>query len=143
MYPNFRVVVFVQCHSHFSFSLLLEISIALFSTALTFCFFFLLLFFGVCCLGLGMVTPLGCGVETTWRRLIKGESGIRAITLEDLKMDTFDGETQLHTFDQLTSKVAAFVPCGNNPGEFNEDMWLKPKVSYWTVRFSVISLRSC
>ena len=27
--------------------------------------------------GLGMVTPLGCGVEATWRRLIAGQSGAR------------------------------------------------------------------
>ncbi|KVI10654.1 hypothetical protein Ccrd_010942 [Cynara cardunculus var. scolymus] len=57
--------------------------------------------------GLGMVTPLGCGVETSWKRLIKGESGIRALSLEDLKMSGFDKDTQLYTFDQLTSKVAA------------------------------------
>ena len=33
--------------------------------------------------GLGMVTPLACGVESTWRRLINGESGAR-------RVETFD-----------------------------------------------------
>lgn len=74
-----------------------------------------------------MVTPLGCGVEVTWKRLIEGECGIRALTLEDLKMNAFDRETQLHTFDQLTSRVAAIVPCGTNHGEFNEEVWLNSK----------------
>ncbi|KAF2292348.1 hypothetical protein GH714_020432 [Hevea brasiliensis] len=77
--------------------------------------------------GLGMVTPLGCGVDATWLRLIEGKCGIRAITPEDLKMNNFDMETQLHTFDQLTSKVAAIVPCGTGPGEFNEELWLNSK----------------
>lgn len=75
-----------------------------------------------------MVTPLGCGVEVTWKRLIEGKCGVRAITVEDLKMNGFDIETQLHTFDQLTSKVAGSVPCGSDPGEFNEELWLNSKV---------------
>jgi 3-oxoacyl-[acyl-carrier-protein] synthase II len=29
--------------------------------------------------GMGMLTPLGCGVEATWSRLIKGESGARKV----------------------------------------------------------------
>lgn len=77
-----------------------------------------------------MVTPLGCGVEITWKRLIQGGCGIRALTPEDLKMNRFDRETQLHVFDQLTSKVAAIVPSGTNRGEFNEDLWLNCKVKY-------------
>ncbi|KAL6999999.1 beta-ketoacyl-[acyl-carrier-protein] synthase II, partial [Sarracenia purpurea var. burkii] len=81
----------------------------------------------VCIMGLGMVTPLGCGVENTWKQLIEGECGIRAITLEDLNMNGFDKETQLHTFDQLTSKVAAIVPRGTNSGDFNEEIWLNSK----------------
>ncbi|GFQ00309.1 3-oxoacyl-[acyl-carrier-protein] synthase mitochondrial [Phtheirospermum japonicum] len=60
--------------------------------------------------GLGMVTPLGCGVDVTWKLLVEGECGIRTITIEDLKMNRFDRETQLHTFDQLTSKVVGIVP---------------------------------
>ncbi|PON48493.1 3-oxoacyl-[acyl-carrier-protein] synthase [Parasponia andersonii] len=77
--------------------------------------------------GLGMVTPLGCGVETTWNRLVKGECGIRALSLDDLKMSSFDKETQLHAYEQLTSKVAAVVPCGTKSGQFNEDLWLNSK----------------
>lgn len=76
-----------------------------------------------------MVTPLGRGVETTWKRLIGGECGIRGLTLDDLKMKSFDEETKLYTFDQLSSKVAAFVPYGSNPGEFDETVWLNSKVS--------------
>lgn len=78
--------------------------------------------------GLGMVTPLACGVETTWKHLIEGKSGLRAITPEDLQMSGFDRETQLHTFDQLASKVAACVPSGAKKDEFNEDLWLNSKV---------------
>ena len=33
--------------------------------------------------GLGMVTPLGCGVDTTWTRILNGQSGAR-------KIDTFE-----------------------------------------------------
>ncbi|KAK1439781.1 hypothetical protein QVD17_05601 [Tagetes erecta] len=85
--------------------------------------------------GLGMVTPLGCGVEATWKRLIKGESGIRALSIEDLKMSGFEKNTQLYTFDQLTSKVAAIVPCGTEPGEFNESLWLDSKHGKSIARF--------
>ena len=33
--------------------------------------------------GMGMVTPLACGVEATWARLTAGQSGIKAITIEE------------------------------------------------------------
>ncbi len=46
--------------------------------------------------GLGMVTPLACGVETTWQRLINGESGARRI-------ETFD-------VSDLAAKIACQVP---------------------------------
>ncbi|KAG5545679.1 hypothetical protein RHGRI_017979 [Rhododendron griersonianum] len=85
--------------------------------------------------GLGMVTPLGCGVEATWKRLIVGECGVRSITPEDLKMSEFDKETRLHTYDQLTSKVAATVPCGTNSDQFNEEIWLNSKEDRSISRF--------
>ncbi|PKI73128.1 hypothetical protein CRG98_006470 [Punica granatum] len=90
--------------------------------------------------GLGVVTPLGCGVETTWKQLIQGKCAIRAISPEDLKMDAFDRDTQLYVFEQLTSKVAATVPSGVNPGEFNEDLWLNPKEHRAIARFIAYAL---
>src|SRR5215210_3615242 len=64
--------------------------------------------------GLGMVTPLGCGVEPTWRRLINGESGARRI-------ETFD-------VSDLAAKIACQVPRGDGSnGSFNPDQWMEPK----------------
>lgn len=48
---------------------------------------------------------------------------------------SFDRETQLYTFDQLTSKVAAVVPCGAKTGEFNADLWLNSKEHRSVSRF--------
>ncbi|KAL0724384.1 hypothetical protein Bca4012_038983 [Brassica carinata] len=87
-----------------------------------------------------MVTPLGRGVETTWRRLIGGDCGIRGLTHDDLKMNSFDDETKSYTIDQLSSKVASFVTHGTNPGEFDEGLWLNSKMqrSLWMV-FPLVS----
>ncbi|KAF1880028.1 hypothetical protein Lal_00022155 [Lupinus albus] len=90
--------------------------------------------------GLGMVTPLGCGVDKTWKNLIEGKCGVRELCLEDLKMSAFDKETQFSTFDQLSSKVAAIVPTGTNPGEFNQDIWLNSKDNRSIARFIAYAL---
>jgi len=63
--------------------------------------------------GLGLVTPLGDGVEANWRRLIAGESGIRAI-------DRF-------AVDDLPSRVAGMVPGRDAPDGFDPDRYLAPK----------------
>jgi len=64
--------------------------------------------------GLGMVTPLACGVEHTWQRLLAGESGIGAI-------DKFD-------VSDLPCKIAGQVPRGDGSnGSFNPDQWMEPK----------------
>ncbi|HLK84008.1 MAG TPA: beta-ketoacyl-ACP synthase II [Xanthobacteraceae bacterium] len=64
--------------------------------------------------GMGMVTPLGCGVEATWRRLIAGESGAR-------KVDTFD-------VSDLPARIACTIPRGDGTdGTYNPSDWMEPK----------------
>lgn len=64
--------------------------------------------------GMGMVTPLGDGVDTNWRRLMAAESGIRSIQA----FDTSD----------LATKIAGEVPQGDKAnGHFNVDDYLAPK----------------
>ncbi|WP_024519889.1 beta-ketoacyl-ACP synthase II [Bradyrhizobium sp. Tv2a-2] len=64
--------------------------------------------------GLGMVSPLGCGVDTTWKRILNSESGARRI-------ETFD-------VSDLPSKIACPVPRGDGSnGTFNADQWMEPK----------------
>ena len=64
--------------------------------------------------GMGMVTPLGDGVDTNWRRLTAAESGIRSIQA----FDTTD----------LATKIAGEVPQGDKAnGHFNVDSYLAPK----------------
>ncbi|MFN3992119.1 MAG: beta-ketoacyl-ACP synthase II [Tabrizicola flagellatus] len=64
--------------------------------------------------GLGMVTPLACGVEETWSRLIAGQSGASTIT----KFDTSNVVTQ----------YACEIPMGDgSDGTFNPDDWMEPK----------------
>ncbi len=55
--------------------------------------------------GLGLVTPLGVGVEHVWKQLLEGKSGIRAITAFDVS--------------DLGTKIAGQVPHGKAPGELD------------------------
>jgi 3-oxoacyl-[acyl-carrier-protein] synthase II len=64
--------------------------------------------------GLGMVSPLACGVEATWQRLIRGDSGVKRI-------ETFD-------VSDLPAKIAGTVPRGDGTnGTYNPDQWMEPK----------------
>jgi 3-oxoacyl-[acyl-carrier-protein] synthase II len=64
--------------------------------------------------GLGMVSPLGCGVEPTWKRILNGESGAR-------KIESFD-------VSDLQTKIACTVLRGDGSnGTFNPDKWMEPK----------------
>ena len=61
---------------------------------------------------MGLVTPLGSGVEVSWRRLIEGQSGIRRITRFDV--------------DDLPAKIAGLVPT-DGEGAFRIDEVMAPK----------------
>ena len=64
--------------------------------------------------GLGMVSPLACGVEATWSRLLAGESGAGTIR-------RFDAA-------HLATDYACEVPLGDgSDGSFNPDDWMAPK----------------
>ena len=64
--------------------------------------------------GLGMVTPLGCGVEPTWQRILASESGTRTIEQFDVS--------------DLPAKIAAQIPRGDGSnGTYNPDQWMEPK----------------
>jgi len=61
-----------------------------------------------------MVTPLGCGVEPTWQRLLASESGVKRIE----KFEVSD----------ITSQIAGQIPRGDGSnGTFNPDQWMEPK----------------
>src|SRR5712691_423388 len=64
--------------------------------------------------GLGMVTPLACGVEATWQRLLDGQSGIRRVE-------------QIEVSD-LPARIAGQIPRGDGTdGTYNPDQWMEPK----------------
>ena len=64
--------------------------------------------------GLGMVSPLGCGVEETWSRLVKGDNAAERI-------DNFE-------VDDLSCQIACQIPRGDGSnGTFNADDWMEPK----------------
>jgi 3-oxoacyl-[acyl-carrier-protein] synthase II len=63
--------------------------------------------------GLGMVTPLGNGVEATWSRLLAGRSGIRTIEHFDVS--------------DLPAKIGGVVPKGDGEGAFRATDYVDPK----------------
>lgn len=64
--------------------------------------------------GLGMLSPLACGVEETWQRLLKSQSAAGTIT-------KFDA-------DHLATNYACEIPVGDgSDGTFNVSDWIEPK----------------
>jgi 3-oxoacyl-[acyl-carrier-protein] synthase II len=64
--------------------------------------------------GLGMVSPLACGVEETWKKLLAGQSAAARITAFEV--------------EDLAAKIACSIPRGDGTnGTFNADDWMEPK----------------
>src|SRR4029079_14290588 len=77
--------------------------------------------------GMGMLTPLGCGVEATWTRLLKGESGAK-------KIDAFD-------VSDIACKIACVIPRGDGAdATYNADQWMEPKEQRKVDQFIVFAM---
>lgn len=78
--------------------------------------------------GMGIVSPLGCGVETVWKRLLAGHSGIRRLP-EDLAAES-------------PSKVAGLVPGIDEDTEagLDADKIASPKDQRKMDRFILLAL---
>ncbi len=64
--------------------------------------------------GMGMVSPLGCGVEETWSRILAGDNAAKRI-------ESFD-------VSDLSCQVACEIPRGDGSnGTFNPSDWMEPK----------------
>ncbi|MCX5493202.1 beta-ketoacyl-ACP synthase II [Kaistia dalseonensis] len=64
--------------------------------------------------GMGMVSPLGCGVEPSWANLIAGKSGASRVSNFEV--------------DDLPCQIACQIPRGEKAdGKYNPDDWMEPK----------------
>lgn len=63
--------------------------------------------------GMGMLSPMGRGVETTWQGLIQGKSAITPVTKYDVS--------------ESPAKIAGQIPRGTDEGQFDPDSVMTPK----------------
>lgn len=64
--------------------------------------------------GTGMVSPLGCGTEVSWARLLAGDNAARKVTEFEV--------------EDLPATIACRIPFGDgSDGTFNADDWMEPK----------------
>jgi 3-oxoacyl-[acyl-carrier-protein] synthase II len=63
--------------------------------------------------GMGMVSPLACGVEASWNRLLNADSGVSPITGFDVS--------------DLTARIAAQVPRDGVEHAFDPDLYIEPR----------------
>lgn len=63
--------------------------------------------------GMGIVSPVGTGLEHAWKNVVAGKSGIRKITEFNV--------------DDLASQIAGIPQRGTEPGQFNPDAVIEPR----------------
>jgi len=63
--------------------------------------------------GMGIVSPVGTGIDYAWKNLIGGKSGIR-------KIDEFEAAG-------ISSQIAGVPNRGEKPGDFNPDLIIDPR----------------
>jgi 3-oxoacyl-[acyl-carrier-protein] synthase II len=77
--------------------------------------------------GLGLLTPLACGVEPSWQRILSGQSGAKRI-------DHFD-------VSDLACQIACMVPKGDGTnGTYNSEDWMEPKEARKVDEFIVFAM---
>jgi len=63
--------------------------------------------------GMGIVSPVGCGIEHAWKNILDGRSGVR-------KIEDFD-------VSDLPCQIAGMPVRGTEPGMFNPDTVVEPR----------------
>ena len=63
--------------------------------------------------GMGIVSPVGTGIEYAWQNILAGKSGIK-------KIDSFD-------VSDLASQIAGIPTLGTNAGDYNPDSVIEPR----------------
>ncbi|MCX5479537.1 beta-ketoacyl-ACP synthase II [Kaistia geumhonensis] len=77
--------------------------------------------------GMGMVTPLGCGVDVTWSNLLAGKSGASRITSFEV--------------DDLACQIACRVPRGAlSDGAYDPNDWMEEKEQRKVDEFIVFAM---
>ncbi|MDJ0614220.1 MAG: beta-ketoacyl-ACP synthase II [Rhizobiaceae bacterium] len=77
--------------------------------------------------GIGMVTPLGCGAEETWKNILAGKNAAE-------KIDNFE-------VSDIAAQIACQIPQGDGSnGTYNPDDWMEPKEQRKVDPFIVYSM---
>lgn len=63
--------------------------------------------------GMGIVSPVGTGIDYAWKNLLSGKSGVRKVTEFEVS--------------DIASQIAGVPVCGTNPGEYNPDTVIDPR----------------